>query len=429
MRALLRLEKRKFFIIASCIIASAILYSIKIMLSTPSDDYYQPWSLEPSKIENAINTININVQKGDSFYNIVSLYNIEGNEIDLIKNLFKSKGFNPAKLSIGQKVTIKLDAEGVLQTIALKKDKDSILEVYRGADDRFAIKETIIPMYRKFVRASGKINGSFIAAAKQANVPEVVLADIIKAFSYDIDFQRDLRSNDSFDIVYEHYFYNDHGRAKPGKVMYASLNLSGKAVTIYRYNSKNGRDEFYNEKGSNVRREFLRTPLNVSKISSGFGMRKHPILGYSRMHKGVDFAAPVGTPIFAASSGTIEKIGHNGSYGNYIKIKHRNGVSTAYAHISRFEKSIKRGSFVKQGDIIAYVGTSGRSTGPHLHFEVLVNGKHINPLSMKSAPGEKLGKAELQRFNNYINKVKGYLQTQQAGQEFVTEDIFKFHAS
>ncbi len=251
------------------------------------------------------------------------------------------------------------------------------------------------PLTRQLVYREGVINGSFFGSGKRAGVPYKTLAGLVKAFSYDVDFQRELRAGDRFELAYEAYV-NDKGEvAHTGQAVFGALVLSGKRKEVYRFTPKSGRTDYFNGQGESVRKALLRTPVDGARISSRYGMRKHPILGYSKMHKGIDFAAPRGTPIYAAGDGTIELAKWNGGYGRYIRIKHGKGYKTAYAHMTRFAKGMRPGKKVNQGQVIGYVGTTGRSTGPHLHYEVLKGGKQVNPLSVKLLPGEKLKGGDL----------------------------------
>ena len=195
-------------------------------------------------------------------------------------------------------------------------------------------------------------------------------------------------------------------------MLYAALTLGGKKIPMY-YFEHDGDGEYYSPSGESVRKSLLRTPIDGAKITSGFGMRLHPILGYTRMHKGVDFGAPVGTPIYAAGNGTIVDIGMRNGYGNYIRVKHNDTYSTAYAHISRFALGMKKGEHVKQGEVIAYVGATGEATGPHLHYEVLINNQQVNPATVKVAGGDKLTGKDLAAFKAQVNKIDADMAKQQ----------------
>ena len=247
-------------------------------------------------------------------------------------------------------------------------------------------------------RAAGIIQSSLFEAGQADGVPIEVMSEIIHAFSYDVDFQRDIQPGDAYEILYERYADSDGRLAKTGNILFASLTLSGRQLALYRYTTSDGRTDWFNPMGDSVRKALLRTPVDGAKITSGFGMRLHPILGYSMMHKGVDFGAPIGTPIYAAGDGVIQQLGPFSGYGNYVRIKHTSQYATAYGHISRFAGGLHAGSHVRQGQVIAYVGMTGRATGPHLHFEVILNGKQINPQSIKLPTGEKLRGRELKTY-------------------------------
>ena len=211
-------------------------------------------------------------------------------------------------------------------------------------------------------------------------------------------FQRDIRQGDRIETVYEEVKLEKDESQVKGKLVYAGLKLRGELIDAYLYSPDGGRANFYDSKGRSLRKFLLRTPIDGARLSSHFGKRKHPVLGYTRMHKGTDFAAPRGTPIFAGGSGKVEVAGRKGTYGNYLRIRHSNTYSTAYAHLHKFAKGIKPGVRVRQGQVVAYVGSTGRSTGPHLHYEVLKNGKQINPMKMKHPPATQLEGAELATF-------------------------------
>ncbi|MBM3514665.1 MAG: M23 family peptidase, partial [Alphaproteobacteria bacterium] len=224
------------------------------------------------------------------------------------------------------------------------------------------------------------------------------LNDMIKMFSYDVDFQREIQQGDRFTVMFEKTVTDDGRTVKTGRIRHAGLNLSGVDLKLYAFTHADGFVDYYNEKGEGARKALMRTPINGAKLTSSFGMRRHPILGFSKMHRGIDFGAATGTPIFAAGDGTIEIRGPNGAYGNYIRIRHYGGFATAYAHMSRFAKDVAVGKRVRQGQVIGYVGSSGRSTGPHLHFEILKNAAQVNPMTVKFPASQKLEGKLLAKF-------------------------------
>ncbi|MEO8559983.1 MAG: M23 family metallopeptidase, partial [Rhodospirillales bacterium] len=232
--------------------------------------------------------------------------------------------------------------------------------------------------------------------------PIPILSDVIRAFSYDVDFQRDIQPGDTFEVVAERLYTSDGRVAREGRVLYAELVLRGKKLAFYRYKPDSGDEDYYGLDGQSIIKALLRTPIDGAKITSSFGMRGHPILGFTRMHAGVDFGAPAGTPIFAAGNGTIEFAGQKGGYGNFVMIRHSATFSTAYGHMTGFARGISSGVRVRQGEIIGYVGMTGLATGPHLHYEVRKNGAPINPVEFSMPVGPKLAGKELQKFRDYI---------------------------
>ncbi|MBN8532175.1 MAG: M23 family metallopeptidase, partial [Alphaproteobacteria bacterium] len=255
-----------------------------------------------------------------------------------------------------------------------------------------------LPLKKAMMKASGKINGSLYEAAVKSGVPASLLGEIIEAYSYDVDFQRDIQPGDKFQVLFERYFTEDGKPVRDGNIIYASLAIQGEKLNIYRYETKDKRSDYYDEKGVSIRKPLLKTPIDGARLTSGFGMRTHPIMGYSKMHRGVDFGASTGTPIYAAGDGTVMFAGRKGGYGNYLLIGHNNEYATAYAHISRFAPGIRNGKSVSQRQVIAYVGSTGASTGPHLHYEVLRHGKQVNPVGVKFPVGKTLKGSELLAF-------------------------------
>jgi murein DD-endopeptidase MepM/ murein hydrolase activator NlpD len=274
----------------------------------------------------------------------------------------------------------------------------------------FQADEVKKPLKTDVSRVAGTINNSLYEDAAKAGLPASVIAEVIHAFSYDVDFQRDIHPNDKFEVMYDRMVDLDGRTARNGKLLYAELTLGDTTHRIYRFATKDGSADYYNAKGESIRKALLRTPVDGARITSSFGRRMHPILGYTINHKGVDFGVASGTPIMAAGSGVVVEAGWKGGYGRYVRIRHNNEYSTAYAHMSKFGRDIKAGTHVTQGQIIGYVGATGMATGPHLHFEVLVHNKQINPMSAKVATGQKLEGKQLAAFK----AEKGRLESQLA---------------
>ncbi|MDE0781369.1 MAG: M23 family metallopeptidase, partial [Alphaproteobacteria bacterium] len=261
---------------------------------------------------------------------------------------------------------------------------------------------------------------SLFVNARNAGVPISVLVELVRIFSFDVDFQRDIWRDDKFEVMFERQRNKDGDVVNNGKILYAKLALRGTELPLYSFNNSEGNIDYFNEKGEGVRKALMKTPIDGARLSSRFGKRKHPILGYTRKHSGVDFAAPKGTPIYAAGDGSIVTAGTKGGYGKYIKIRHNSTYSTAYAHLNAYGPGIRRGKRVRQGQVIGYVGTTGRSTGPHLHYEVHRGGRQINPLTLKLPSGEKLKGSRLASFLNHRGTLdKEYVAL--AGPQFVED--------
>jgi len=253
---------------------------------------------------------------------------------------------------------------------------------------------------------AGEIDSSLYLAGRKAGVPDAMLAELIRAFSWDVDFQRDVREGDGFEVMFEQAVDADGRAVHAGPMRFAALTLSGKRHAIYLHTTGDGDTDYFDERGKSARKALMRTPIDGARLSSGFGSRRHPILGYTKMHRGVDFAAPQGTPIYAAGNGTVVAAGPNGAYGNYIQIRHNGEYSTAYAHLRAFARGVGKGKRVAQGQIIGYVGTTGRSTGPHLHYEILVRGARTNPMKVRMPSGRALAGDELKKFEETRDAVR-----------------------
>ncbi len=346
----------------------------------------------------------LRVERGDTLMGMLVKAGIKRQEAhDAITAL--SKVYSPRKLKPGQEIRLRLTASGAagpdhrLLALSLQPNVERDLRVSRTGAGGFAAESIERPLLRLAVSADGTIENNLSNAARRAGLPMPVLVEMIRIFSFDVDFQRELQPGDSFEVLYEALFEEDGSLAKTENVLYASLTLSGRRLDMYGFTPKSGVDDFFDPEGQSVRKTLMRTPVDGARLSSRFGMRRHPILGYSRMHQGIDFAAPRGTPIYAAGDGVIESAGRNGAYGKYVRIRHNATYKTAYGHMSRIAKRARRGQRVRQGQVIGYVGSTGRSTGPHLHYEVLRQGRQVNPLKIKLPSGEKLKGKNLESFH------------------------------
>jgi len=342
----------------------------------------------------------VNVGRGDTLMGVLTDAGLSTNDATGIITALDGV-FDPRKLRAGQELalTFKVDGSPEPELTALRFDTavDRFVEV-SAHPGGFAAQELERALTPELRGAKATIDSSLYAAGLQAGVPPAVLVDLIQVYSFSVDFQRDIHGGDSFEVMYEDHVDEDGDVVRQSDILYASLTLRGETERLWRYETSKGEVDYFNEKGESVRRMLMRTPIDGARLSSNFGMRKHPILGYSRMHTGTDFAAPRGTPIYASGNGTVAFAGRKGGYGNYIKIRHNGSYATAYAHMKGFAKGIKRGARVRQGQTIGYVGSTGRSTGPHLHYEVHYNGKAVNPMALKLPTGQKLKGEELERF-------------------------------
>ena len=312
------------------------------------------------------------------------------------------------RITIEQGLNDAIEEKVVIEEIRFDLgDREMEMVVNLDKNNKYVAEKNKINLNKNYLKYIVKINDSLFSDGVEAGVPPSIMLDFIKFFSFDIDFQRDLRKGDTFEVLFESYFTDDGKKVRDGDILYAKLNNQNKDFEMYRF-SNNGNTNYYNKDGQSVQKSLLKTPINGARISSSYGMRRHPVLGYSKLHAGKDFAAPTGTPFFAAGSGTVVKAQFWSTWGNYVRIRHTSGYETEYAHASRIAPGIKPGVRVRQGQIIAYVGTTGRSTGPHLHFGVLFNNQRINPDRVKSLPSLKLFGKDLINFKNEVDRTDLY---------------------
>ena len=307
-----------------------------------------------------------------------------------------SKLHDPRRLQPGQEIKLTFEgqageaARGRLLDVRLEADIDRSVIARLDGKGGFRAETVIQPLLEASVAARGRIDDSLYRAAEAARVPARVIIDLIRLYSFDVDFQRDIQPGDRFEVLYGVFEDANGAILKHGGVRYARLVVGGKALPLYRFKLPDGEFGYFNDKGESVRKALMKTPVDGARLSSRYGKRRHPILGYTKMHRGVDFAAPRGTPIMAAGDGKVESAGWNGGYGRYVRLRHNSEYKTAYAHMTRIAKGIAKGRRVRQGQIIGYVGSTGRSTGAHLHYEVYRAGRRINPLGLKLPTGRKL---------------------------------------
>ncbi|MEM8772401.1 MAG: peptidoglycan DD-metalloendopeptidase family protein [Pseudomonadota bacterium] len=357
----------------------------------------------------------IKIKRGETFVDALKRVELGAEDRNLSAYAF-GEHYNLRRLKPGQEMTVSLGwpnqtifqladnsaQKPKLLSLSFRDGHEQIITVTRTSNNKFAASAEPIALTTKLHAVSGRIEGSLYLSAKSLGVPDNTIASLANAFAYDVDFQREIFGGDEFEILFEAK-YDDRGdMVDGGEIQYARLNWRGrsreKGYYLFASSEDGARGDFYDATGQSAKRLLMKTPIDGARLSSRFGTRKHPILGYRKAHKGVDFAARHGTPIKAAGDGVIERANRYGSFGNYIRIRHANGYKTAYAHLKGFARGIQKGKRVRQGDIIGYVGTTGRSTGPHLHYEVHLNNKAVNPQKLKIATGKQLKGDDLKRF-------------------------------
>jgi len=345
------------------------------------------------------------ISSGETFDKILNSYSIPNEEINQIKkNLNSNYDINNLKPNLEIKITIDQSKNKKITSFLFPVSRTEKIQLTRNLNnDLFEKKIIITNLNKKIIFKEGKIIQSLYKTAIDLKVQPNVIIEFARIYGFQVDFQRDIRKNDNFQIMYE-VFEDDNGKVfETGNIIFADLKLSGKNNALY-YFEKKGSEGHYNENGKSVEKALMKTPINGARLSSAFGMRKHPIDGFNKMHRGTDFAAPMGTPIMASGSGLITRARWCGGGGNCIKIKHNSTFETIYAHMKNFARGIKEGIRVKQGQIIGYVGSTGKSTGPHLHYEVVVNGKKINSQKLKLPSGKALKGKEREIFE--VEKIK-----------------------
>nr|WP_090416100.1 peptidoglycan DD-metalloendopeptidase family protein [Pseudomonas jinjuensis] len=338
----------------------------------------------------------ITVGKGDTLSSVFAKAGLPSNAVhDVLASSKDAKRFT--RLRKGQDVEFLLAPNGELQALRVKQSDLETLNLSKTGKG-YVFKRDLVKPELHTSYAHGKINSSLFAAARDAGLPHQLIMSLTSIFGYDIDFALDLRDGDEFDVIYEESKVNGR-KVSTGNILAARFVNRGKTYTAVRYTNKQGNTSYYRADGTSMRKAFIRTPVDFARISSRFSMgRYHPVLNKIRAHKGVDYAAPTGTPIKATGDGRIVEAGRKGGYGNAVVIQHGQRYRTVYGHLSRFAKGIRSGSSVKQGQIIGYVGMTGLATGPHLHYEFQINGKHVDPLSAKLPMADPLAGPDRKRF-------------------------------
>jgi len=386
---------------------------IKINIPHPADQF----DLEEDQI------LEHKIKSGDTILKVLFELGAEESDVFAILTAMK-KIYNPSSIEEGQRVFVKyrvkinyqkdsgeassyIGRTIVINKISIASSPEKEVVITRNSNGSYKSEENIKKLVKYVVKYSGTIKDGLFSDGVEVGVSPNIMINMVNLYSFDVDFQRDIRDGDKFELVYESFYDADGKRVKDGEILFSSLTLQRRILDIYMHKIA-GASDYFDIKGNSVRKSLLRTPINGARISSGFGLRRHPVLGYSKMHKGIDFAAPTGTPIFAAGAGTIDYYTRKGGYGNFVRIKHNTDYATAYGHASKFVKNLHIGSKVRQGQVVAYVGSTGRSTGPHLHYEILYKGAAINPAKVKTTSGIKLSGKELARFNATVAQIEKY---------------------
>ena len=344
-----------------------------------------------SKITSPYKEESYQIKKNDSIERILKNFNIKADDIkDVSIELKKNK---LTSIYSGRKLSLiyKKEEDGSLSLINLNYPLSNTRSIeVRKKQDKFIVKENILRLYKNEVVVKNIIKNNLYTSATEVGIEPNIIIEFARIFGFEVDFQRDIRKGDWFEIYYEKFKDDNNKVRDTGKIIYASMYVNGEEINLYNFKFEKDKEEYFDIKGKSITKSLMKTPINGARLSSSFGMRKHPILGYNKMHRGTDFAAPSGTPIMASGSGTVTRARWCGGGGNCVKIKHNSTYETIYAHMKAFAKGIKEGRKVKQGQIIGYVGSTGMSTGPHLHYEVIVNGKKVNSQKLKLPSGKVL---------------------------------------
>ena len=355
---------------------------------TQTNDFLNLTNFFKSKINSPYKEIDYTIQNNDTVEKILKQFKIRNKDIRNISLKLKERKLT--NIYSGRKLSLILkkleDGSNTIVNFVYPINNTTSVEIRKYQND-FLLKENILQLYRKEVVVKNVIKNNLYSSAVDSGIEPNIIVEFARIFGFEVDFQRDIRKGDWFEILYEK-FEDDNDKVRDtGKIIYASMYVNGEEINLYNFNFKND-EEYYDIKGKSITKSLMKTPINGARLSSSFGMRKHPILGYNKMHRGTDFAAPSGTPIMASGSGTITRARWCGGGGNCVKIKHNSNYETIYAHMKAFAKGIREGKKVRQGQIIGYVGSTGLSTGPHLHYEVLVNGKKVNSQKLKLPSGK-----------------------------------------
>ena len=341
-----------------------------------------------NNLEPKFKRINHQISAGDTFDNILNDYLVEKEEIDIIKKKLSEK-INLNKLNTNQKIYLTIDQSNnsIKEFVFQISNKERVILTRNKNNNQFEKEVILIKLNKEILYKENIILQSLYKSASDKKIPANSIIELARIYGFQVDFQRDIRKKDRFQIMYEVFVDDNKKIIETGNILYANLILSGQDNSLYYFDDEKNSGH-YDKNGKSIKKALMKTPINGARLSSPFGMRKHPIDGFNKMHKGTDFAAPMGTPIMASGDGVIKKAGWCGGGGNCVVIRHNSTYQTIYAHMSKFASGIKSGTRVKQGQTIGFVGSTGKSTGPHLHYEVIINGKKVNSQTLKLPSGK-----------------------------------------
>lgn len=352
-------------------------------------------------VSTSVNTVTL--KPGDNLGPLLQRNGLSGQEAYRVTQAF-AEVYKPRNLRAGQEFNLHF-AGNILDHLTFKPNVETTVFVDR-AGDNYTARKIAAEFKYETIAVKATVENSLYVDATRLGAPDKVVVQFANIYEYSVDFQRDIQPGDAFEMFFEVARDQKGDIVKAGDLLYTSFSPRGKTSEYWLFEDKKGRENFYDAKGKTAKRKLRATPVNGARLSSSYGRRKHPILGYRKMHAGVDFAAPRGTPVLAAGSGTVERANRYGSFGNYIRIRHTDGYKTAYAHLKGFARGVKSGAYVKQDQVIGYVGTTGRSTGPHLHYEVIHHGKKINPRRLSQLSGKPLSKDQEPAFKAQREKIE-----------------------
>ena len=379
--------------------------SIEISYESPDLKTFKKFLL--NQINSPFTNLNYEIKNGDTIQKILKKLKVQNNEIQTVIDQYKKYG-NPNQLLVGNIINIIIEKnlttnKNFIVKFSVPITKSTTIAIIRDEDNKITSQKIITKLYKKKTLAENIITKNLYSSAIEAKINPDTIIEFARIFGFEIDFQRDIRKNDYFKIIYEKYFDENGEFIKSGSILFAHMSVNGREISLYKFGDDKNYG-YFDINGKSVEKALMKTPINGARLSSSFGMRKHPISGFTKMHQGTDFAAPMGTPIMASGTGTVTRAKWCGGGGNCIKIKHNSTYDTIYAHLKSFAKGIKVGKKVRQGQIIGFVGSTGISTGPHLHYEVIINGQKVNSQKLQLPSGKVLKGDEREKFE--IHRIK-----------------------